>query len=132
MVGEAIGREEVLRAARAQRAMRRWEEVVGPMLATKSSPDKYDHGTLWVAVTGSAWAQELRMVKNQILGKLRNIAGDPELFTDIRFGVRPIAPVPVPVEESPLAQIHRDSLQGLSVTQIKERRLKKWQDEGGS
>lgn len=130
IVPEAIPRDEVLRAARAQAAMRQWEEVVGPMLASKSHPDKYDHGTVWVAVSGSAWAQELRMVKNQILGKLRQISGDPNLFTDIRFGVRQL-PDPEPAhEEDTRAEDHRKSLEGLSIQEIRERRLGRWRNEG--
>ena len=74
--------------ARAQRAFRRWPEVVGPFLATRSWPDRFSRGTVWVAVEGSSWAQELRMLKGQILSRLREVAADRALFQDVRFGVR--------------------------------------------
>ena len=128
---DAIARDEILRAGKAQVALRRWEEVVGPMLASKSAPDRYDHGTVWVAVTGSAWAQELRMVKNQILGKLRQISGDPNLFTDVRFGVRPLPPPPEPTQEEKLDATaeYRKSIEGLSIHEIRERRMNRWRNE---
>src|SRR5436305_12355011 len=133
VIPDAIAREEILRAGRAQVALRKWEEAVGPMLASKSAPDRYDHGTVWVAVTGSAWAQELRMVKNQILSKLRQISGDAKLFTDVRFGVRPLPP---PAEltqgekENTTAE-YRKSLEGLSIHEIRERRMNQWKNEKG-
>ena len=74
MLGDAIGRGEVIRAARAQAVMREWRQIVGEGLAQKSYPDRYDKGTVWVAVQGSAWAQELRMMKGQILEKLNGRA----------------------------------------------------------
>ncbi|RYG36911.1 DUF721 domain-containing protein, partial [bacterium] len=93
----AIERPEILRAARAGLVLDEWTEVVGDFLAAKSRPDRYDRGTVFVAVSGSAWAQELRMRKDEILEKLREIAGEPSLFINIRFGVRAL-PVPTQLE----------------------------------
>ena len=82
MLGDAIGRGEVIRAARAQAVMREWRQIVGEGLAQKSYPDRYDKGTVWVAVQGSAWAQELRMMKGQILEKLNGRARERDLLVD--------------------------------------------------
>jgi predicted nucleic acid-binding Zn ribbon protein len=87
LLGGALGRPEVLKAARAQIAMRKWSEVVGEAIAAKSMPDRYDHGTLWVVASGSAWAQEIRLRKEEIMARLNEIAGE-HLFTDVRVGVR--------------------------------------------
>lgn len=87
MMGSAIGRPEVLRAARAQIAMRKWPEVVGAAIAEKSAPDRYDRGTLWVVASGSAWAQEIRLRKEEIVKRLNELAGE-SLFVDVRVGVR--------------------------------------------
>ena len=86
---KAVENAEVLRAARAGAALRRWEEIVGALLASKSAPDRYDKGTVWVATQGSAWAQELRLMKPQILERLEAMAGERGMFLDVRFGVRP-------------------------------------------
>ena len=83
----AVENAEVLRAARAAAALRRWEEAVGPLLATKSVPDRYDRGTVWVATQGSAWAQELRLMKPLILERLEAMVGERGMFLDVRFGV---------------------------------------------
>jgi len=108
------------------RVLRRWPEVVGEAMAARSAPERYDRGTVWVAVTGSAWAQELRMSKGPILSKLHSFAGEPNLFQDLRFGVRPL-PVAEPETASKLAQLqenHRSSIRDLSIREIAERRLK--------
>jgi predicted nucleic acid-binding Zn ribbon protein len=83
----ALGRPEVLKAARAQIAMRKWADVVGEAIASKSMPDRYDHGTLWVVASGSAWAQEIRLRKDEIIARLNELAGE-SLFVDVRVGVR--------------------------------------------
>ncbi|RYG20747.1 DUF721 domain-containing protein [bacterium] len=85
----AVENAEVLRAARAGAVLRRWDEAVGPLLAEKSVPDRYDKGTVWVATQGSAWAQELRLMKPIILERLEAMAGERGMFIDVRFGVRP-------------------------------------------
>ncbi|HEY3781898.1 MAG TPA: DUF721 domain-containing protein [Fimbriimonadaceae bacterium] len=126
LVPEAIGREEVLKASHANRILKRWPEIVGPLLASKSTPDKYDNGTVWVAVTGSEWAQELRMMKNPILAKLRSFSSDPQLFTDIRYGVRAVVAVEAVVEMPEHdRKAYQDELRELSIQEIRERRLKK-------
>jgi predicted nucleic acid-binding Zn ribbon protein len=127
MLGKALGRDEVLRTARAQRVLRRWPEIVGPMMAKRSRPDRYEKGTVWVAVQGSAWAQELRMVKERLIARLKELSGDPSLFRDMRFGVRPIEDD----DEEPtpeIVQAARDELEGLSIREIADRRLKNWPD----
>lgn len=90
-VGELLqgstDRAEVLRGARAQRALRNWAEVVGKELAARCAPDRFQAGTVWVAATGSAWAQEVRMRKELIVERLNDIAGE-KLFVDLRVGVR--------------------------------------------
>jgi hypothetical protein len=127
IVPGAIGREEVLKAGRAMRVLRRWPEVVGEAMAARSAPERYDRGTVWIAVTGSAWAQELRMSKGIILNKLHGLAHENGLFQDLRFGVRPL-PEPVPEEDGALSKRkaeYANSLRDLSIREIAERRLKK-------
>ncbi len=125
IIPEAVGRDEVVRTARAQRALRRWPEVVGSELAKRSNPERYERGTVWVAVTGSAWAQELRMIKDRILDRLREVSGERDMFKDVRFGVRPIADEPD--EEATSEPQKRDAdVEGLSIREIAERRLRHW------
>jgi len=124
VMGRALGRDEVLRTAKAQMTLHHWPEIVGEALASRSRPDRYGKGTVWVAVQGSAWAQELRMSKDVILSRLRERAGDPSLFLDVRFGVRPlpVAPLAGPEPEGPEI-LPRNT--DLSIREIAERRLAK-------
>lgn len=126
MLPSAIAQEEVLKAARAQKVLRDWPDIVGDQLAERSHPDRYDHGTVWVAVEGSAWAQELRMSREVILGRLRARCGEAELFQEIRFGVRPIRREEPILNEPFDEEGHKESLRGLSIREIAERRLQGW------
>lgn len=132
MLAQAIGREEVLRMARAQQVLRNWAAIVGPQMATRSHPERYDRGTVWVAVEGSAWAQELRMIKDVILNRLETKSGETGLFIDVRFGVRPL-PKDEFAEETPpeVFAVVEDDRGEMSIAEIAARRLKRWDESGG-
>ncbi|MFQ3587097.1 MAG: DUF721 domain-containing protein [Fimbriimonadaceae bacterium] len=122
---DALPREEVLRRARAQRVLRRWSEIVGEGLAARSSPERYDHGTVWVAVTGASWAQELRMLKSQILSRMTQMSGEIGLFRDVRFGVRRLPPrQEADVSAAKTISEEDDPRRGLSIREIAERRIR--------
>ena len=88
VLGDAIDQKEIVKAARAWQGLDRWPEVVGEGMAQRSWPDRFEHGTVYVATTGSAWAQELRMKKPVILSRLGELLGNRTLVQDVRFGVR--------------------------------------------
>jgi predicted nucleic acid-binding Zn ribbon protein len=67
--------------------VRQWVSVVGEALAGKATPERFERGTLWVAATGSAWAQEIALRKEVILERLNGLAGE-RLFEDLRVGTR--------------------------------------------
>ena len=128
MLGTAIGREEVLRTARAQRALREWAAIVGPQMAARSHPERFERGTVWVAVEGSAWAQELRMIRDLILSRLAEKSGEEGLFLDVRFGVRPLPKPEEPQPPAPVLAVVEDERGELTIAEIAARRLRKWQD----
>lgn len=113
---------EVLRAARALAVLKDWNEIVGEFLGQRSHPDRYDRGVVWVSVEGSAWAQEMRMLREEILDKLNERAGENGLFTNVRFGVRTVSKVTeevsIPIPEAPESET-------LTIREIAERRLRK-------
>ena len=128
MLNSTVMPPEVLKAARAISIMRKWELVVGKEMANRSWPESYDHGTLWVAVTGSAWAQELRMQKDEILARLNTIADEPGLFLNARFGVRPLKKeLPNETTEIEPAQTEK-----LTIREIAEKRQQAWRDAAGT
>jgi len=130
----AIDNDQALDAMRAQRILRRWPEVVGEKLASKCRPDRYTRGTVWVAVSSSSWAQELRMMRDDILGRLRAISDEPKLFTELRFGVRSLPPPP---EAEPEAEVLLEveipaDRRALSIREIAARRRATWRDGDGA
>lgn len=123
LLGDAIKRREVLRAARAQKVLKDWPEIVGPLLAQRSHPDRFEQGTVWVSVVGSAWAQELRMREPEILERIAVRTGDRHLVVSLRFGVRPL---PEDSEEEPVRDWTPDpELRKLTIAEIAERTLAK-------
>jgi len=87
LLAKAIGRNEVLERLEARQITKRWEEAVGEPLATKSTPEKFEHGVLTVVISSAPWAQELRLRKAELLARLNETAGK-NLFDDLRFTVR--------------------------------------------
>jgi predicted nucleic acid-binding Zn ribbon protein len=128
-LGDVVIHKEALRAARAQQTLRKWHLVVGDKLAERSWPDRFDHGVVWVAVTGSAWAQELRMNKDVLIQRLEELSGEKGLFRDLRFGVRPLQR-PAAVEE--IVEVIEEQKTTLTIREIAERRLREWADDSGT
>jgi len=61
-----------------------WGEAVGAQIAAKSQPAAFRDGTLTVRVSGSAWLQQLSLMKQDIIHHLNTAVGAP-LVTDIFF-----------------------------------------------
>lgn len=87
VLGEALPDPELLRLAKARRAMRRWSEAVGEVLAGRVWPDRFERGTLFLLASGSAWAQEVSLRRDTILRRMNEIAGESMLFKELRVAV---------------------------------------------
>jgi hypothetical protein len=78
-----------------------WEEVVGAQIAAKSHPAAFRDGTLTVRVSGSAWLQQLSLMKQEMIRHLNEAIGAP-LVNDIFFkqgslptqAAKSVAPLP--------------------------------------
>lgn len=53
-----------------------WASTVGPQLAAVATPVSERSGTLTIEVTDSVWAQELDLMQNQLLERLRAELGE--------------------------------------------------------
>ena len=47
-----------------------WREIVGDLLAERSTPEKYEHHILFVKVTNPTWMQELILIKDHLIERL--------------------------------------------------------------
>jgi predicted nucleic acid-binding Zn ribbon protein len=86
---QSIEQREILKSARAQLLFKNWPDIVGEFLASKSVPDRFEKGVLWVIVENSVWAQELRLQEELIMDRLNDISGESQLFKSIRVAIRP-------------------------------------------
>jgi hypothetical protein len=69
-------------------AYRDWEEAVGSRIAARARPVRIDRGVLVVRAATSTWAQELSMLSEVILAKLR---ARGVVLESLRFRVGPVA-----------------------------------------
>ncbi len=61
-----------------------WGEAVGAQIAGKSQPAAFRDGTLTVRVSGSAWLQQLSLMKQDLIHHLNTAIGEP-LVKEIFF-----------------------------------------------
>ncbi len=81
---EAIGKlvPQVLRelgfdaSARVVRVAERWQEAVGPEVASHSRPTALRADRLEVSVDSSVWCQQLQLRAPELLAALRRVLGD--------------------------------------------------------
>ena len=57
-------------------AVKEWPRVVGPRIASHSRAVRFQQGILEVEVDGSAWMQELSVLKRQLIRTLNRELGD--------------------------------------------------------
>jgi predicted nucleic acid-binding Zn ribbon protein len=64
----------------------RWEHVVGPEVAAHSEPRSLREGVLVIAVDQPAWATQLRFLGADLLARVREATGCPDVV-DIQVKV---------------------------------------------
>jgi hypothetical protein len=79
--------------ARAYRALRAWQRAAGPRIVARARAERLRGSILFVRVTASSWAQELNILKEQLIAKLQRTPGG-EVVRDIRFNVGPLDDLP--------------------------------------
>ena len=68
------------------RAVREWEQVVGPRVARHTRAVAFHDGVLQVEVEGSAWMHELGFLKPDLMRKVNRHLGS-RLVKNVRFVV---------------------------------------------
>jgi hypothetical protein len=93
-----------------------WGEAVGAQIAAKSRPAAFRDGTLTVRVSGSAWLQQLSLMKQDIIRHLNEAVG-ASLVTDIFFKQGSVSSQP---EERPAAPPPKRKLSEAEKRQLAE------------
>ena len=104
--------QELAQMLRPHLAKARWAEVVGPQVSGVTQVSAVRDGVLIVRVKNSVWANELTLLKDDMLRRL-NAALGGRVLTDLHFqagglGRAPKKPVKIPAEtpdEADLARI---------------------------
>ncbi len=76
LVGRVLGDLGLDASARVVRLAERWEEAVGAEVARHCHPTALRDEGLEVTVDSSAWCQQLKLQRSEILAALRRVAGE--------------------------------------------------------
>ena len=71
---------------------KKWPEIAGPLVSRNAIPLSLRNGVLTIVVRNHAWAQELRMSKTTMIGRIQETVGERIPVSDIRFSVGSLAP----------------------------------------
>jgi hypothetical protein len=63
-----------------------WPQAVGDQIASKTQPDCFKNGILFVRTVSSVWVQQLHFMKREVLEKLNQLSGK-QLVREIHFHV---------------------------------------------
>lgn len=78
-----------------------WTRAVGPHIAAQTHPDSVKRGVLFVRVSAPVWMHQLQFMKEEILGKIRELSS-PEEIRNLHFCIGEI-PAPPPGRANPPA-----------------------------
>jgi hypothetical protein len=95
MLGEILGKilkkRNIPHTATDRRLLALWKRAVGPQIAAQTHPDALKRGVLFVRVSAPVWMHQLQFMKEEILGRIGDIAGREEVRT-LRFCIGEIPP----------------------------------------
>jgi predicted nucleic acid-binding Zn ribbon protein len=83
---EAVTRQAAPAGALA-RTQACWEEVAGPRVAAEAEPVSERAGVLTIRCSSAVWAQELELLSEDLLERLREALGDPSALQSLRLVV---------------------------------------------
>jgi len=92
--------QELAPLLRPHLAKARWAEIVGPQVAGVTQVSAVRDGVLIVRVKNSVWANELTLLKDDMLRRL-NLALGGKVLTDIHFQAGGLGRVPKKTEKIP-------------------------------
>lgn len=82
----ALGQRGLESELKGWDAVTEWTRVVGPRIAARSRAVAFQQGTLVVEVDGSAWMQELNVLKRQLIRTLNRELGSATV-REVRYVV---------------------------------------------
>ena len=86
LLGGLLKNRQLVSSMRRVMVMSLWDQVVGAMIAQKSWPEQMTDGVLNIGVSSHTWAEELHLLKPQILARYRQLLGRSAV-KDVQFRV---------------------------------------------
>ncbi|MHB8908178.1 MAG: DciA family protein [Syntrophales bacterium] len=97
MLGEILAKilkkRNIPHTSTDRRLLAIWRRAVGPQIASQTHPDSLKRGVLFVRVSAPVWMHQLQFMKEEILGKLTELAS-PEGIRNLHFSIGEIPASP--------------------------------------
>ena len=97
MLGEILGKilkkRNIPHTSTDRRLLDIWRRAVGPQIAAQTHPDTLKRGVLFVRVSAPVWMHQLQFMKEEILGKIKELSC-PEEIRNLRFSIGEIPAPP--------------------------------------
>ncbi len=123
MLGEILQKilkkRNIPHTATDRRLLDTWRRAVGPQIAAQTHPDTVKRGVLFVRVSAPVWMHQLQFMKEEILGRLRELSG-PEEVQNLRFSIGEIPPPPPGGAHAPQIDSALPPLAGRDRTMMRE------------
>ena len=87
VIEEVISKTEIKGGLDRGRVLLSWSEIVGKRVASKTRPYLFKKGTLYIAINSATWAQELNLMKTNLINNINSFLGE-KTIKDIRFKLR--------------------------------------------
>lgn len=112
------------------KALTCWEEVVGDKIAAHSQAFKVKKGTLFVTTTSPTWAQELSLMRKELIKKINKHTTQDKIY-EIRFVARGVNPKDKSdfnknlesLENTPLTKVDINEIEK-TIAELKDQELK--------
>ncbi|MDI3269354.1 MAG: DUF721 domain-containing protein [Bacillota bacterium] len=88
---EALGQLGLKETAQRQQAVTLWSEAAGALLAQRCRALWVQGSTLWVEAESSSWAQQVALLKNRILSRLKHLGAEGIEDIRVKVGGRPLS-----------------------------------------
>jgi hypothetical protein len=76
-----------------RRLLDTWRRAVGPQIAAQTHPETLKRGVLFVRVSAPVWMHQLQFMKEEILGRIKELSG-PDEVRSLFFSIGEIPPPP--------------------------------------
>ncbi len=85
LVDRVLSGYHIAEDVRQRRIVTEWSNIVGHRLANRTQPGRVQEGVLDVRVCNSSWLHQISFLADEIVARINNTVGEPQMVSDIRW-----------------------------------------------